>query len=172
MNCERARQITHRVLDEELMDAGMLQEHDEHLQSCSLCREHAGEVGQVQQALRALPAVPMTEEALAEVRRRTTRAGRLPRYWQWTAAAAVFGVAVLGTWLWTRQPPEPTAEELARAADETRIALGLASQALRKTQQVGIRGVLSNEVAPALRRLPLTWPEAPSAKQRKDKDDV
>ena len=52
---------------------------------------------------------------------------------------------------------EPTAEEVARAAEETRMVLGLTARALRDARQVAVKDVLADEVSPALRKVPIRW---------------
>lgn len=182
MNCENAREITHRVLDGELMDASRRERHQEHLESCPLCRAHRDELQQVQSALGSLPGVPLPEGAVEDILARTVRAPRgtgalsRPRWHRWGLAAAAAVILAVGFFGGTRfveirQGERYSAEEVARAAEEARLALNLTARALRTGEREVLEGV-SDRVAPALRRVPLRLPENRTGQQEKSSDDV
>jgi len=180
MSCETARELIHRVLDGELMDAVRREELDEHLGACAECRRARDELGAVQSALRGLPAQPFPDEALQEVWRRTTRSGPVRRVavgrrwldWRPAAAAAVLALALYAAWDAGVVRNEPTAEEVARAAEETRMVLALTARALRDARQVAVKDVLADEVSPALRRVPIRWPGGANDERRESGNGV
>lgn len=163
--CREAHEAIQLALDADMMEAGTRQELDAHLSDCAACREHEAEMRTIQRALRSLPSPELPDAALEQVWDRTTRAKRPSRTWgpgwrKLAVAAAVTAVAVVGVLKWDGNVPgEPTETELRRAAHEARAVLGLTSQALRRTEQAAFRDVLVNEVSPALRRVPIDWPE-------------
>ena len=166
MSCETARELIHRVLDGGPMDAVRREELDEHLEACADCRRAREELGAVQSALRGLPVRPLPDAALREVWERTTRrspeqpVARSRRWLDWrpAAAAAVLALALYAAWNAGGVREEPTAEEVARAAEQTRMVLGLTARALRDAKQAAVKDVLADEVSPALRRVPIRWP--------------
>jgi anti-sigma factor RsiW len=180
MSCETARDRIHRVLDGELMDAVRREELEEHLESCAECRRAREELGAVQSALRGLPVQPFPDEALQEVWRSTTRSGSARRVaagrrwldWRPAAAAAVLALALYAAWDAGGARTGPTAEEVARAAEETRMVLGLTARALRDAQQVAVKDVLADEVSPALRRVPIRWPGETDKERRESGNGV
>ena len=118
--------------------------------------------------LRELPQVGMDDATLDRVLQLTTRSageapsGRLTGWGLgWRAAAALFAVALTASVWWfagqTRSPEIPP-EELARAEAEARLVLKLAADAMRRSQAAGVRGVLADEVRPALQRIPVQLP--------------
>jgi len=160
--CNQAREAVHVSLDAELMDAGLQQCLEQHLASCEACRAFADEMRSVQEELRSLPELKLPDEVLEEVWEHTTRS-RPKRAWlrRWNvaaAAAALFLVVLAGVWLRNGSPPAgPTDAELERAAMEARLVLGLTSRALQRSGEAARREVLTNEVSPALRRVPIQW---------------
>ena len=173
MKCEQAIERIHEVLDGDLMDAARRRELDDHLSDCAGCRKADAELRTIQQALSAMPAGELPDDALDEVWSRTTKAPLRPVYhWGIVAAAAVLVLALLGVWQFgTPGVVGPTQAELDRAEDEARMVLGLTAKALRKTEQAAFQSVLTEEVSPALRSVPIKWPGA-SAGRRKGGDDV
>lgn len=172
--CERAREVTHRLLDGDLLDAERLSRCESHLRICSGCREEADELRQIQDELRAMPVSALPEEALREVLDRTVRQtadGETARGWfpGWqAAAAAVLALALFVVWqAGGRGPVGPGPAEIARAEAETRLVLGLTAEALRRTENA-TEGVLSHEVSPALRKIPIQWPAGSPTGQRRD----
>jgi anti-sigma factor RsiW len=173
MRCEQAIERIHQILDGDLMDAAQRQELESHLSNCDGCRKADAELRTIQQALSALPADELPEDALEQVWTRTTKARLKPAYhWSIAAAAAVLVLALLGLWqIGAPGVAEPTQAELDRAADEARMVLGLTAQALRKTEQAVFKSVLTDEVSPALKSVPIKWPGA-AAGRRKGGNDV
>jgi len=179
MSCERARELIHRRLDGELMDAVRRQELEDHLDSCAACRRARAELDSVQAALRALPRIPMRDEALREVweqtsRSRPDRASRARRWLDWrpAAAAAALALALWAAWDLGAVRTGPSPEEVARAAEETRMVLGLTARALREVRQAAVTEVLAEEVSPALRRVPIRWPGEPEKERREPGNGV
>jgi len=180
MSCEDARERIHRLLDGELMDAVRRQELDDHLDSCADCRRARAELGSMQSALRTLPEIPFPDAALRDVWARTSR-GRAARPavrargwldWRPAAAAAALALALWAAWDFGRVRTEPTPEEVARAAEETRMVLGLTARALREARQAVVQDVLAEEVSPALRRVPIRWPGEAGAERRESGNGV
>jgi anti-sigma factor RsiW len=180
MTCDRARGVLHEVLDGDLMDADLRSMLHAHLAGCQACREFEADTRQIQSALAALPMVSLSEEALDEVWNRTSRAragsGGFSRRgfdWRVAAAAAVVTIGLVGTWwIGAPEPVGPTELELARAATEARMVLGMTANALRKTERATVEGVLADEVAPALRSVPIQWPGTSGNQRRNDDEDV
>ena len=54
---------------------------------------------------------------------------------------------------------EPTPEELQRAEAEIRLVLNRTAAALRQAERAAVRDVLGGEVSPALRKVPIRWPD-------------
>jgi anti-sigma factor RsiW len=179
MSCDTARELIHRLLDGELMDAVRREELEEHLDSCADCRRAREELGALQSALRALPQQQFPDAALGEVWERTTRrspgrSARRSRWLDWrpAAAAAVLALALYAAWNTGGVRSEPTAEEVARAAEETRMVLGLTARALRDARQAAVKDVLADEVSPALRKVPIRWPGERDAERRESDNGV
>lgn len=169
--CDEAREAIHASLDADVMDAAQKQELEAHLARCARCRELADELRVVQQGLRSLPELKLPDEVLEKVWDRTTRSRRAslrPRRRDLVAvAAAVLLVAVLGLWLRDGSAPTgPTDAELERAAMQARLVLGVASRALQRTEETAVREVLAEEISPALRRVPIQWPERDARERR------
>jgi anti-sigma factor RsiW len=180
LSCESARGLIHRLLDGELMDVVRREELEDHLASCTACREARQELGAVQDALRDLPEFPMPDMALQEVWKRTTRSGpatesgrgKARSYWRPAVAAAALALALWAAWSAGEVRSKPTPAEVARAAEETRMVLGLTARALRDAQQAAVKEVLVDEVSPALRRVPIRWPGATNKKRRASTNGV
>lgn len=143
---------------------------DAHLHQCASCRRLFDELTAVQSVLRQLPPFELdqasTERVLAVAaedrsarshRRRRTGMRLVP------AAAALLLAVMAGLILRpdgvlvARQTHSPG--ELERAAAEVEFVLGLAGDALRRSREVAVQDVLSRELAPALRRIPLIGPD-------------
>ena len=178
--CDRSREVLHQLLDGDLMGADLRSALHAHLAECEACRDFEADLRQIQSTLAALPAVPFSDDALAEVWSRTSRAragsGGFSRRgfdWRVAAAAAVVTIGLVGTW-WSGapEPAGPTEHELARAATEARMVFGMTADALRKTERATVEGVLADEVAPALRSVPIQWPGTSGKQRRTDDDDV
>lgn len=172
--CTTAMECFHRLLDGDLMDAADRQRMDNHLTVCSECSEKAVQLREMQDLLRGMAEQPMPEPVLSEVRARTVDAQpeSASRGWfDWRLAAAAASIVLL-TWVGiTMRPgndvdPMLTAqaaqqEEAERAAQEVRMVLQLTANALKKTEQVAFREVFAEEISPALRKVGVTWPQAP-----------
>jgi hypothetical protein len=89
--------------------------------------------------------------------------------WRIAAAAVlILGAGLLFTWLGRRgpSPTAPSEAEIARAADEARLVFALTAQAMRRTERAADQ-VLAEEVSPAVRRVPIRWPESTHAEPRR-----
>jgi anti-sigma factor RsiW len=177
MNCEEARERIHQDLDGDLMAAESRQALDAHLDGCPDCRQADAELRALQQALSAIPAVPLPDEALDEVRQRTTAPDRTRSRWlDWraAAAAAVLALAIYGSWtaVGPVAEPEPTEQEVAEAAEQARRVLALTGQALRGAKQTAFNDVLADEVSPALQRIPTRLREATRIERRSSGNDA
>ncbi len=140
---------------------------DAHLRRCGDCRSYEEGLDAVRRALAALPHVPFPADALPSVWERTIRSrtgGRDRRSsrldWR-IALAAAAAVTVLFLPALFRPVPGPYGTaEIARADRDARRVLVLASQTLRRTEQAAVKQVLTGEVAPAMRRIPIRWPQS------------
>ncbi len=163
LSCARAWACIHQRLDGDPLDAVSLEWLEAHVADCDECRAGAAELSRIQQTLRAVPTIPLPDQALQEVWSQTSRARRrgYRSAWHAVAAAAVLALVFVGAWQITQEPlvePEPTPEEIARAAVEARFALRMAGTALRKSENAALHGVLNERVSPAMQRIPLLGP--------------
>lgn len=183
LDCRRARQIVHEILDGDSPEIEGTRWLDEHLKRCEGCRGFDSDMRVVQESLRSLPALRLPDAALEQVRAMTT--GRLDRPqakrwrvdWRSFAAAAVLTAAAFGLWQWNSrgrlEEPQSTVglividparlerdpEYARQIAEETRRVLGLTSRVLRQTERAAVRGVLVDQVAGALEKVPVEWPD-------------
>lgn len=162
MNCEKAQATIQERIDGHLMDGRELAAMERHLESCSACRRFQVDMVELHDGLAALPELELPDEALEEVWDRTVRrsSGTVPGRWRWmAAAAAVLTVALAGSWfgLLDREP-EYSPDEIARATVEARAALGMAGQALQRSQTVAMEEVLGGQVTPALEKITIGLP--------------
>ena len=189
-SCSEIREALHERLDGPI-PAGRRQEIENHLERCAGCREFQLGLLALGDTLRSAPAFSLPDEVLETVWARTIRAGaphrsgptrRLPR---WAAAAAAvlvlaFLPAVVRLVRTTserglmEEPINPTAVHdgsdpaaLTRAGQEARMVLAVTARALRRTERAAYDRVLVGEVSPAVRRIPIRWPEAPSPDSRR-----
>jgi hypothetical protein len=58
-------------------------------------------------------------------------------------------------------------EDLLRAAEEARYVFALANRALKRSGQAAVRGVLTEQVAPAFQRIIIEWPEGAEPDERR-----
>jgi anti-sigma factor RsiW len=143
-----------------------------HLARCAACREHEAGLLLVRRALRALPEAPLPDEDLAQVWARTVDGPpvRLERPARWaalTAAALVAGLAIVLIQVGTGPvEPPPSQAEIAQAAQDARLALGLAARAMQRSEHAAVNQVLAGEVQPALSRIPIRWSEEGSETRR------
>lgn len=166
IGCARAMATLQRGLDGELLAPDELARLGRHRAACARCEARAQELDAVQYALREVEAPVFPETALHAVFRQTSRApsarvarrARVGAAMRVAVAALVAGLGLV-LWLVTWSPAGPSPAELAQAAAETRMVLGLTATALRGTERAAVRQVLGARVAPALRKLPVRWPE-------------
>ena len=183
--CREARATIQDRLDGPV-EAARARNLETHLTGCAGCREFADGLAVVREGLQAIPLLRFPDDALEEVWDRTVRVERArfdPRSWglDWRAAvaAAVVVAAVAGMWLGGDRSSEgtgpvvamadaPSPDEIARVEQEIRLVLNLTAYALHRTEQATIQGVLAGEVVPALRRIPIRFPETTRAPGRRD----
>lgn len=169
MDCPEAR----RALQER-MDIALPAEWEEgledHLRICPRCRRIEADLHAMREALRALPVRPLPEKSLARVWAATVGAPAAPRprpslrrWWGAGIAAALAfaGLSALAVLLCPPAPTSPTPEELAQAADETRLVLALTGRALERSERAAVGDVLAEEVSPALQQVPIAWGPPP-----------
>jgi len=195
-DCRRARQIVHEILDGDSPETESGRWLDRHLVRCTACRDFDADLRAVQDSLRKLPELRFPDAALEQVRARTLGEAdrpQVPRWrveWRSFAAAAVLTAAAFGLWQWNspddaEEPPstvgmiviDPARIErdpayARRIAEETRRVLGLTSQVLRQTERAALRGVLVDQVAGALEKVPVDWPEEdPTTKRNREREN-
>ena len=171
LDCRSAAEAIHGLIDSEIIAATLKQRFAEHLSRCERCRGLQADLLAIRQTLRATPELELPDRALQQVWERTTRAEPSPaagRRWPaLAAAAAIVALALLGLWPRGGPVPEgPSPEQLEQAARQARMVLRLTADALQRSERAALRDVLSEEVAPALRRVPIAWPEK-NANQRR-----
>ena len=164
--CAKFTGLLHARLDGEI-GTPELRELDAHLASCAACRELADSFDAAREALRGMPLEPMPEEDFRAVLDRTIRAAasvapfrsrllrRGPVFAGIGLAAAVVGAAILVP-LFLARHSGPSPEEIAHAREDARRALAIAGRALKRAETAG-NAVVTDEVSPALRRVPLRW---------------
>jgi predicted anti-sigma-YlaC factor YlaD len=178
--CAEARAAIQDLLDGPL--AGRRRQAlDEHLARCSACREVQSGLRNVRLALRSLPEIPLPEDALAEVWARTidaprpTGAAARPVGWK-TVAALAASLLLAVVLLWSgrvpgaRQAPSPddmTQAEIEQIQRETRQALRVTAAAVHLSREVALDRVLEREISPAIRRIPVRWPETGTPASRR-----
>lgn len=183
--CRRVRPLLHETMDRELT-ADERRDVDTHLPSCPGCAEVAAGLDTVRRTLASLPDAPFPDDALREVFARTIDAEPWWRAWfpstGWrvaltgAAAMALAGAALWPAWNGTTPRPDPGVavaardaadeERLQRALEETRFALALASNAVRRSGRAAVEDVLQKSVAPALHRIPVRFPAADDGSRR------
>ena len=164
MTCTEAMETFHRVLDGDLMDADDRTRMESHVAVCSECAEKAAQLRELQDLLRGYAEAPLPDEVLQGVWQKTVRSpeAQAPRRsfdWRFAAAAAaVVLVAWVGMRGWVGTQPHPE-EELARqTAEEARMVLQLAANALKRSERAAIKEVFTDEISPALRKAGVKWP--------------
>jgi len=181
--CRRARHAVHEILDGDTPDGDAGRWLERHLSRCGACRDFDADLRAVQTSLQSLSASRFPDSALDEVLARTTRRGdrsqaaRWRIEWRSFAAAAVLTAAAFGLWQWNRPGEsdelpstvgmividparfENDPDYAREITEETRRVLGLTSRALRRTERAAFRGVLVDQVAGALKKVPVDWPE-------------
>ena len=160
--CDAARALIHDVLDGEHLHPEQQRSLDEHLASCTECRDANQDLRTLQSQLRGLHQPPMPEDAFEEVLAKTSRpvsAFRKQTPWSygWKLAAAA---ALIAAVTWGIMPQEPDEAELLLAATQARMVLKFTANAMQRTEQAMVDQVLGAEVSPALRRVPIEWPAA------------
>jgi len=147
--------------------ADLRQAIEAHLRLCGECRSYQEGLDAVRRALVSLPEVPFPDEALALVWERTIRSRPDERHrpsmrFDWRVAlAAAAAVTLLFLPALFRPVLDPySAAELARADRDARRVLSLASQTLRRTERAAVNQVLAGEIVPAVRRIPIRWPQS------------
>lgn len=171
LDCARAR----RALDDRLdgpLDPARESELALHLARCAACREHEAGLLLVRRALRSLPHEPLPDEDLAAIWSRTIEspdagAGRSTGWEAILAAALVAGLAFALIRVGSGpQATGPSRAEIARAANDARLVLGLTARAMQRSEHAAARQVLAGEVKPALDRIPIRWSEDGSETRR------
>jgi predicted anti-sigma-YlaC factor YlaD len=163
IRCEDARRLLDSRLDGEI---GPVEDHElaRHLDGCPSCRDVAAGLDLVSAELRNLAPAPLPDDAFLEVIERTVGSARrgeaersaFRRVVPWVGLAAAAGLAAFGLLRVAGPPPspEPSPLEVARARQEARAVLSLASGAVRTAESTARSRVLAGAVAPALRHLP------------------
>ena len=170
-HCDNTQATIQERIDGQMVDAAELRSMKQHLASCERCRRFQADMTELHDGLAALPELEFPADALEEVWDRTVRRSSVgvSRHWRWmAAAAAVLVVALAGSWLGLfDQEPEYSPAEVARATLEARAALGLAGQALQRSQDVTMEEVLGGQVTPALEKITIGLPETYGTERRR-----
>jgi anti-sigma factor RsiW len=161
--CSRFVEMLHARLDGELA-AEQARELEAHLDACEACREMAASLESAGEALRGLAFEPMPEADFQAVLDRTVRSSVVPfrprraRVFAGLGlAAAVIAAALIVPVLVSRSTSStPSAQEIAQAREDALRALAIAGRALRRAETAG-NAVVTREVSPALRHVPLRW---------------
>jgi len=171
--CQRARALVHERVDRPLNEEDLAWLAP-HLSTCPDCAAFSREIERVHDTLAQLPEVPFPDAALEEVWARTVYVE--PWWKSWgaprpvLAAAAAIALATVVLWvtldgLHVFDSDRPSEQAVAQALVETRYALALASNAVQRSEQAFIEGVLRDELAPALERVPMRWPPAKTSRR-------
>lgn len=168
--CDRYREWNHARLDGDL-DAEGARALDAHLEVCASCRDEAASFDGVAAGLRRLRPEPMPDAVLETVLERTARANRArvvpfpSRRAAWIGLAAAALVAAILVPSWLGRPDRPSADEVARARRDAQFALAIVAKTIRRAETAGDR-VLTDEVSPALRRIPIRWQQVDATTRR------
>lgn len=160
LDCARVRERIHAVLDGAL-DATGRAALDAHLATCAACRELDADLALLRAGLGDLAEPALPDDALAAVwertveRPRATGRGRLLRIAP-LAAAALLAFAILVPAL--QRDPQPTPEELARAAAELQLVFRIADKALDRSRSTAFR-----EMQAGIARVPVFGPAVTGA---------
>ena len=166
LQCPEARAAIQARLDEPL-PADRQSALFSHLRECEACSAYQAELGTMRDALRSMPPFRLPAELREDVRSATgSHDSRVAWFFQGfvgrrrrAAVAAVLALAVGATW-WTLRSPGPqySDAEVARAAEDLELALGLAGGALTEVQRITRQDVLAESVLVAMRHISLPWP--------------
>lgn len=184
--CAEAREVMQEIMDGPVL-AARRETLDAHLAACDECREVRRGLETVRSALRGLPTIPLPDDALDEVWARTVDItpdeARVspwrPRLGVIAALAASLLLVTLAV-KWSGRLPQQTApkptlavqlsdEEVERLRHEAQQVLEITAVALAKSERVAFEQILGGEVSPAIRRIGIHWPEAPSPGDRRSK---
>jgi anti-sigma factor RsiW len=157
--CARWRGEIQERLDERLPPAERAR-LAAHLNDCPACRRYQASLEVMRSALAAMPVANLPDEALRAVR--DHRFGRLrtslrrpapaPRMAAWPAAIAA--AILLALLIWPAGETAAPGHSVEQATAETETTLRLVGHAFERIEQVAMRRVLEERLAPALRRLP------------------
>ena len=183
---EQAKGLIHRRLDGDTLRPEEAEALAERLQVCAQTRLLHEDLVALQQGLRGLRAPQMPEASLETVWAATTGAAssggaaeaqdRLPlslpaemlpqsdpsrpsqairggRWMPWAAAAAVL-LAAVGSWFGQQRQHEA---ELAEAQRQLEVVFKLTSDAIDKSAERAVRGVVEEELRPALQQIPVVF---------------
>lgn len=154
----------HQTLDGDLMEATARTRMESHLAVCPVCSQAAGQLREMQDALRGFAETPLPGPALESVWERSIRSPAVGRGRRWFDArfAAAAAAVVLVVWIGVRTWPQPEHQDAQalRVAQEVRMVLQLAANAINRSNDVAIEQVFTNEVSPALRKVGVKWPQA------------
>ncbi len=171
MTCDQAQAMIQERIDGQMVDGTERNAMELHLQSCDACRRFQADMLEIHEGLGSLPELEFPDDALEEVWDRTVRSPSrgASGHWRWmAAAAAVLMVALAGSWFGLFDTePEYSPAEVARATVEARAALGLAGQALQRSQDVAMEKVLGGQVTPALSKITIGLPAVQSGNKRR-----
>jgi len=172
IDCDTARERIHARLDGDRLAEAEQEALETHLLGCPACRDAEIDLTGIQRSLRTVAAIPLPDAAFRDVLARTSRAGRRAPWrvwrfeWQAAAAAAVIVVAALFGWSMLDTPTgRPSDAEIERARAEARLVLQFTADALAHSRAAAVQG-LTEEISPALQRVPMRLPGAAPAKER------
>ena len=181
--CTAARETIQDLFDGPV-SAGRRESLDGHLAGCRECRDARAGLDTVRAALQAMPEIPLPDDALDEVWARTVRAtSDEASSWGWgwkpamVLAASILLTAMVVLW---SQRIEPTAlpavaentytdEQIDQARAELRQVMAITAGAFDRSRHAAFDRVIEGEVSPAIRRIPIHWPESGQDDPRRSK---
>ena len=163
--CDEVRVALEAQFDSQL-SVGIGSEVDRHLVTCTACCEFAGDLGAADRTLQQLSLLEFPADAMAQVLAQTVDSPTVrsvPILWRSSltklATAAVLLLAVSLSWVISQRAERGRERQLHRAVAETEYVLNVASNAVRRVENVTVHDVMQGHITGAVRRIPARWAE-------------